>query len=100
MSSELTSRATDLLTLLQHDMQAAEFGTATAAFFNTIDQGRRAGTTSGTQDSSGISAAASLTTPSAGSSGTSNTKNAQSGAAAANKNTPATRAGTPPTQKK
>src|SRR5205823_3003699 len=75
VSSELTSRATDLLTLLQHDMQAAEFGTATAAFFNTIDQGRRAGTTSGTQDSSGSSAAASLTTPSAGSSGTSNTKN-------------------------
>ena len=100
VSSELTSRATDLLTLLQHDMQAAEFGTATAAFFNTIDQGRPAGTTSGTQDSSGSSAAAGLTTPSAGSSGTSNTKNAQSGAAAANKNTPATRAGTPPTQKK
>ena len=42
VSSELTARATDLLALLQHDMQAAEFGTATAAFFNAIDQGRPA----------------------------------------------------------
>jgi hypothetical protein len=40
VSTELTARAAELLALLQHDMQAAEFGTATASFFNAIDQGR------------------------------------------------------------
>ena len=97
VSSELSARATDLLALLQHDMQAAEFGTATAAFFNAIDQGRPATTTSGTQGSSG--AAAGLTAPVKGAT-TSPTTNAQSGASAANKSAAGTRAGTPPTQKK
>ena len=96
VSTELSARATDLLALLQHDLQAAEFGTATAAFFNAIDQGRPAGagTTSGT---SGTGSSAGLTAPSGGNSGS--TTNAQSGAAAS-KAAPAARAGTPPTQKK
>ena len=97
VSTELTARATDLLTLLQHDLQAAEFGTATAAFFNAIDQGKTPATgTQRSSDASGLTGTApaaigSLTSPS-------NT-NAQSGGAAAGKATPA-RSGTPPTQKK
>jgi len=96
VSTELTARATDLLALLQHDMQAAEFGTATAAFFNAIDQGRPAGTgTSGTQGS-GNNGAASLTAPGApGATGS----NAQTGTGTS-KGAPVARAGTPPTQKK
>jgi hypothetical protein len=43
VSTELTARAAELLALLQHDMQAAEFGSATASFFNAIDQGRPSG---------------------------------------------------------
>src|SRR2546423_1074061 len=100
VSSELTARATDLLALLQHDMQAAEFGTATAAFFNAIDQGRPAGTTTRTQGSSGGGAAANLTPTPSGRAPASTTTNAPSGTAAANKSTLAARAGTPPTQKK
>jgi hypothetical protein len=102
VSTELSARATDLLALLQHDMQAAEFGTATTAFFNAIDQGKPAGAgTTGTQGS-GTGAASGLTAPATrGASSTSNaTTNAQSGAPAANKGAPAARAGTPPTQKK
>src|SRR5689334_15960741 len=97
VSTELASRATDLLTLLQHDLQAAEFGTATAAFFNAIDQGKTPATgTQRSSDASGLTGTApaaigSLTSPS-------NT-NAPSGGAAAGKATPA-RSGTPPTQKK
>ena len=100
VSTELSARATDLLALLQHDLQAAEFGTATAAFFNAIDQGRPAGagTTTGT---SGTGSSAGLTAPSGASNGftTGSNANAQSGAAA-NKAAPAARTGTPPTQKK
>ena len=100
VSTELTARATDLLALLQHDLQAAEFGTATAAFFNAIDQGRPAGagTTTGT---SGTGSSASLTAPSGAGSGstTGSNANAQSGAPAS-KGAPAARTGTPPTQKK
>ena len=100
VSTELSARATDLLALLQHDLQAAEFGTATAAFFNAIDQGRPAGagTTSGT---SGTGSSAGLTAPSGAGSGstTGSNANAQSGAAAS-KGAPAARTGTPPTQKK
>ena len=97
VSTELSARATDLLALLQHDMQAAEFGTATAAFFNAIDQGRPAGAgTTGTQGS-GSNGAAGLTGPpaAAGASGS----NAQTGTGTS-KGAPAARAGTPPTQKK
>jgi len=103
VSAELSARATDLLALLQHDMQAAEFGTATSAFFNAIDQGRPAGTgTTGTQGSGSGAAAAGLTGPAKGSASptSSGTTNAQPGAAAASKGAPAVRAGTPPTQKK
>jgi hypothetical protein len=103
VSTELSARATDLLALLQHDMQAAEFGTATSAFFNAIDQGKPAGAgTTGTQGS-GTGAASGLTAPAArGASSTSTaTTNAQSGAPAASKAAPpAARAATPPTQKK
>jgi hypothetical protein len=102
VSTELSARATDLLALLQHDMQAAEFGTATAAFFNAIDQGRPAGAgTTGTQGS-GSNGGAGLTGPPAGANGpgAGSTTNAQPGAAAVSKGAPAARAGTPPTQKK
>jgi hypothetical protein len=96
VSTELTARATDLLSLLQHDLQAAEFGTATAAFFNAIDQGKAAATGNGSSDAGGLTGTApaavgSLTAPAS--------SNAQSGAAAASKSAPA-RSGTPPTQKK
>jgi hypothetical protein len=97
VSTELTARATDLLALLQHDMQAAEFGTATAAFFNAIDQGKPAGAgTTGTQGS-GSNGAASLTAPPAATGATGS--NAQTGTGTS-KAAPAARAGTPPTQKK
>src|SRR5690242_443736 len=102
VSSELSARATDLLALLQHDLQAAEFGTATAAFFNAIDQGRPAGTTTGTQGSSGSSGAESPTGPgNASVSGSipTSTTNAPPGAPPAAKPA-ATRTSTPPTQKK
>lgn len=103
VSTELSARAADLLALLQHDQQAAEFGTATAAFFNAIDQGQPANTRSGTQGTSGSSEGASLTRAPGratnGSSGSSMT-NAQTGASSASKTGPAARAGTPPTQKK
>ena len=100
VSTELSARATDLLALLQHDLQAAEFGTATASFFNAIDQGRPAGTTTGTEGADGASAAG-LTAPSRVS-GVTSSSNAttQPGAAAASRGAPAARAGTPPTQKK
>ena len=96
VSTELSARATDLLSLLQHDLQAAEFGTATAAFFNAIDQGKTPTAGNRSSDAGGITGTApaavgSLTSPSA--------TNAQSGAAAASKTAP-TRSGTPPTQKK
>ena len=81
VSKELSARAAELLALLQQDLQAAEFGTATASFFNAIDQGRTPGTpgSSGNQDSNG-------------STGT--------GAAAAARGSPARTAGTPSTPKK
>jgi TolA-binding protein len=100
VSTELSARATELQTLLQHDMQAAEFGTATTAFFNAIDQGRPAGATTGTQGS-GSGDAAGLTAPGTTGAARSNpasTTNAQPGAAATKG--AATRTGTPPTQKK
>ena len=102
VSTELSARAADLLALLQHDQQAAEFGTATAAFFNAIDQGQPAGTRSGTQGSSGSSEGADLTSPAArttNGSGSSTT-NTQTGAGAAGKSGTPARAGTPPQQKK
>jgi hypothetical protein len=98
VSTELSARATDLHALLQHDLQAAEFGTATAAFFNAIDQGRPAAGTTGTSGTG--SSGAGLTGPAAASgSTTAPNANAQSGAAAS-KTAPAARTGTPPTQKK
>lgn len=100
VSTELSARAADLLALLQHDQQAAEFGTATAAFFNAIDQGRPAGTSGGTQGSSGSDAAGLTGTANrspAGPTGTP-TQNAQMGGAT--KAVSPARAGSPPTQKK
>jgi TolA-binding protein len=97
VSSELSARAADLLALLQHDMQAAEFGTATAAFFNAIDQGRPANTTTGARGSSSGATGTSLTgPPSGGANAPGAQTNAQSGATTMNK----PRTGTPPTQKK
>jgi TolA-binding protein len=101
VSTELSARAADLLALLQHDQQAAEFGTATTAFFNAIDQGQPAGAKSGTQGTSGSSEGADLTSPASRTSSTvSSTTNAQTGTATASKAGPATRGGTPPQQKK
>jgi paraquat-inducible protein B len=102
VSTELSARATELLALVQHDLQAAEFGTATTAFFNAIDQGKPAGGTTGTQGSSGSSDAGSPTgsaSNGATSANPSSTTNAQPGVPAAGKSA-APRAGTPPTQKK
>jgi TolA-binding protein len=103
VSTELSARASDLLSLLQHDMQAAEFGTATTAFFNAIDQGGPANKATGTQGSNGSGdAAAGLTgTGNSSSPATSSppsTTNAQPGTPAVKG--AAARAGTPPTQKK
>jgi hypothetical protein len=95
VSTELSARAADLLALIQHDMQAAEFGTATAAFFNAIDQGQPAGQKS-SSDAGSLTGSPPATV--GGASAPSNT-NAQAGVAAASKTAPA-RAGTPPTQKK
>jgi hypothetical protein len=76
----------------------SEAGTATAAFFNAIDQGRPAAGTTGTSGTG--SSGAGLTGPAAASgSTTAPNANAQSGAAAS-KTAPAARTGTPPTQKK
>jgi TolA-binding protein len=103
VSTELRARAADLLALLQHDQQAAEFGTATAAFFNAIDQGQPAGAKTGTQGSSGGSDAADLTSTggrAAVGSPARSTTNAQTSAGGASKAAPPTRGGTPPTQKK
>jgi len=101
VSTELSARATDLLALLQHDLQAAEFGTATAAFFNAIDQGRPAGAGTTGTSGTGSSGSAGLTPAFGASNGSTMgpNANAQSGAAAG-KAAPAARAGTPPTQKK
>jgi TolA-binding protein len=102
VSTELSARAGELLAMLQHDQQAAEFGTATTAFFNAIDQGQPAGSRSG-QGTSGSSEGADLTTPSArgtnGSTGSSTT-NAPTGAGSAGRTGQTTRGGTPPQQKK
>jgi hypothetical protein len=95
VSTELAARATDLLALLQHDLQAAEFGTATAAFFQAIDQGQP-GARSSTGDAGSLTGKAPAVV---GSSTTQTNPNAQSGAAAASKAAVA-RAGSPPTQKK
>jgi hypothetical protein len=94
VSTELSARAADLLALLQHDMQAAEFGSATAAFFNAIDQGRPAGTqkTSGSEDASGLTSP-----PTVGAASTPSNASAQSGVAASKGAPP--RAGPPPMQK-
>jgi hypothetical protein len=96
VSTELTARASELLTLLQHDLQAAEFGTATAAFFNAIDQGKTPTAGNRSSDADGLTGKA----PAAvGSLTSSPSTNAQGGAAAASRAAPA-RSGTPPTQKK
>jgi TolA-binding protein len=106
VSSELSARATELLALLQHDMQAAEFGTATAAFFNAIDQARPAGSGSG---SGGANDDANLGTDSGASpSGVATTNkgpatvtHVQSGASTGpSRSAPTSNAGIPPTQKK
>jgi hypothetical protein len=96
VSTELTARAADLLALIQHDMQAAEFGTATAAFFNAIDQGQPAGTQKSSSDAGSLTGSPPATV---GSTSAPSNTNAQAGAAAASKTAPA-RAGTPPTLKK
>ena len=92
VSTELTARAAELLALLQHDMQAAEFGTATASFFNAIDQGRPSGPP-GSNDQGGDGAAG-ATGPAP------STPTPTSGPAGTSKAPLASGAGTPPTQKK
>src|SRR5690242_7518536 len=96
VSSELSQRATELLAVLRNDLQAAEFGTATAAFFQAIDQGQPAGQKSSTGDAGSLTGKAPAVV---GSSTTQTSPNAQSGPAAASKGAVA-RAGSPPTQKK
>jgi len=48
VDAELRARATEMIASLKHDTEAAEFGSASASFFQAIDAGQtpRAGTTS------------------------------------------------------
>jgi hypothetical protein len=98
VSAELGARAGDLLTTLRHDMQAADFGMATASFFNAIDQGQPAARTgpNGTSGAAGTngSTGTTRTSPNNGTNGTTAAK------ATAGKPAPVAAAGTPPSQKK
>jgi hypothetical protein len=96
VSTELSARAADVLALLQHDMQAAEFGSATAAFFNAIDQGKPPGT--GTQKTSGSDDASGLTSPATVGGARTSNPNGQSGSGATSKAAPPRNA-PPPMQK-
>ena len=96
VSTELAARAAELLALLQHDMQAAEFGTATASFFNAIDQGRPPGS-SGSSGTDGTAPNDGRTSRTNG--GTPPTTTTQTGTAALSKGS-LSAAVTPPTPKK
>jgi hypothetical protein len=58
---ELNARAGQMIAGLRRDGEAAEFGAASASFFQAIDSGRTAGTsgTSGTSNATGGSASTS-----------------------------------------
>jgi hypothetical protein len=86
VSTELGARAGDLLATLRHDMQAADFGTATTAFFNAIDQGQPSGRPgpSGTSGTTNSPASPTVTT----------------GAKPTGKTPPVAAASTPPSPKK
>ena len=94
VSTELAARAAELLALLQHDMQAAEFGTATASFFNAIDQGRTPGS-SGTDSAAAQNDGRSSRT-SGNASATPNTQTGTAGPSKGSLSAPVT----PPTPKK
>ncbi|MEJ7810299.1 MAG: hypothetical protein WKG32_07780 [Gemmatimonadaceae bacterium] len=57
VEAELRARATRMLSVLRHDAEAAEFGSATAAFFSAVDGVAGATRTSGTGASAGGTAA-------------------------------------------
>ena len=94
--SELSARASEMLALLQHDMQAAEFGTATASFFNAIDQGRPPGSP-GSSDRQDLQNDAN-----GAASASARVREGTTGVitVGASKPTPTRNAGTPPNQKK
>jgi hypothetical protein len=52
VDTELRARANEMLTTLRRDVEAAEFGSASALFFKTLDAERRSNAT-GTTDASG-----------------------------------------------
>jgi hypothetical protein len=65
VSAELNARASEMLAVLRRDTEAAQFGTASTAFFRSLDQGGTPGRT-GTSGTSGTSGS----TGTSGSSGT------------------------------
>lgn len=67
VDAELRARATEMIASLKRDTEAAEFGSASASFFQAIDAGQPS-TTTGT--SSSASAATSRPSPTAGSQAT------------------------------
>jgi hypothetical protein len=50
---ELNSRAGEMLASLRRDTEAADFGVASASFFQSLDAGRSTGASTGTNGSSG-----------------------------------------------
>jgi hypothetical protein len=53
LDSELRARAGEMLAMMRRDAEAAEFGSASALFFRTLDAERRSGT-AGTTETSGV----------------------------------------------
>ena len=53
IDAELRARAGEMLAMMRRDAEAAEFGSASALFFQTLDAERRAGT-AGTTETSGV----------------------------------------------
>ena len=62
VDAELRARATEMVAMLRRDTEAAEFGSASALFFQTLDAERNASRT-GTTDASGAAAARPPATP-------------------------------------
>ena len=62
VDAELRARATEMVAMLRRDTEAAEFGSASALFFQTLDAERNASTT-GTTDATGTAATRPPATP-------------------------------------
>lgn len=62
VDAELRARATEMVAMLRRDTEAAEFGSASALFFQTLDAERNASTT-GTTEATGAAASRPPATP-------------------------------------